>query len=69
MKGTCATYKEMTDSKKSSGFKLFPKRLVVNDLESFDEKPIARNFNKLFTEIGPKIASEIPHSLVSFEHF
>ena len=27
------------------------------------------NFNKFFSEIGPKLASKISHSLMSFEHF
>ena len=43
--------------------------MVVNDLEFFDKKAIAENFNKLFSEIGPKLASKIPHSLISFEQF
>ena len=37
MKRTWATIKEIISSKKSSGT-LFPKRLVVNDLEIFDIK-------------------------------
>ena len=43
--------------------------MVVNDLEFFDKKAIAENFNKLFSEIGPKLASKILHSLMNFEHF
>ena len=68
MKRTWATIKEIIGSKKWSGT-LFPKRLVVNDLECFDNKTTAVNFNKFFSEIGPKLASKIPHSLISFEHF
>ena len=68
MKRTWVTMKEIIGSKKSSGM-LFSKRLVVNDLECFDKKPIAENFNKFFSEIGPKLASNILHSLISFEHF
>ena len=33
------------------------------------KKTIAENFNKFFSEIGPKLASKIPHSLISFENF
>ena len=33
---------------------LFPKPLVVNDLQIFDKKAIAENFNNFFSEIGPK---------------
>ena len=43
--------------------------MVVNDFEFFDKKTIAENFNKFFSEIGPKIPSKIPHSLISFGHF
>ena len=37
----------------------------MNDLEFFDYKSIAENFNKFFSEI----ASKIPHSLIIFEYF
>ena len=67
MKRTWATIKEIIGSKRSSGT-LFPKRLVVNDFEFFDKRTIAENFNKFFSEIGHKLASKIPHSLISFEH-
>ena len=33
------------------------------------KKTIAENFNKLFSDIGPTLASKIPHSLMNFEHF
>ena len=68
MNGTWVTIKEIIGSKKSGGT-LFPKRLVVNDLEFFDKKTIVENFNKFFSEIEPKLASKIPHLLISFEHF
>ena len=68
MKRTWVTVKEIISSKKSS-VTLFPKRLIVDDLEFFDKKTIAENFNKYFSEIGPKLASKIPYSLISFEHF
>ena len=67
MKRRWATIKEIIGSKKSSGT-LFPKRLVADDPEFFDKKTIAENFNKFFSEFGPKLASKILHSLVSFEH-
>ena len=63
MRRTWATITEIIGSKKSSGT-LFPKQLFVNDLEIFDKKAIA-----FFSEIGPNLASKIPHSLISFEHF
>ena len=33
------------------------------------KKTIAENFNKFFCEIGPKFASKIAPSLISFQHF
>ena len=68
MKRTWVTVKEIISSKKSSAT-LFPKRLIVDDLEFFGKRTIAENFNKFFSEIGPKLASKISHSLMSFEHF
>ena len=68
MKRTWTTIKEIIGSKKSSGT-LFPKRLVLNDLEFFDKKTTAENFHDFFSKIGPKLASKIPHSLVSLNAF
>ena len=45
MKKTWVTIKKVIGSKKLSGI-LFPKWLVVKDLEFFDKKTIAENFNK-----------------------
>ena len=58
MKRTWATIKKIIASKKSD-VTLFPKRLVVNDLEFFNKKTIAENFNKFFREIRPKLAFKI----------
>ena len=68
MKRTWATMKEIIGSKRSSGAS-FPKRLVVNNFEIFDQMTTAENFNNFFSEIGPKLASKIPDSIISFEHF
>ena len=68
MKRTWATMKETIGSKRSSGAS-FPKRLVVNNFEIFDQMTIAENFNNFFSEIRPKLASKIPDSIISFEHF
>ena len=35
----------------------------------FYKKTIAESFNKCFSEIVPKLASKIPHLLISFERF
>ena len=45
IKRTWPMIKETIGSKQSTGT-LFPKRLAVNDLEFFDKKTIAENFNK-----------------------
>ena len=58
---------EIVGSKKSSGT-LFPKGLIVNDLEFFDEKAIANYFNNFFSQIGPKLASKTPYLLIIFEN-
>ena len=68
MKRTWATMKKIIGSKRSSGAS-FPKRLVVNNFEIFDQMTIAENFNNFFSEIGPKLASKRPDSVISFEHF
>ena len=68
MKRTWVTMKEIIGSKRSSGAS-FPKWLVVNNFEIFDQMTIAENFNNFFSEIGPKLASKIPDSIISFEHF
>ena len=47
---------------------LFTKRLVKNDLEIFDQKTMAENFDKSFSEVGPKLGSKIPHSLITLKH-
>ena len=33
------------------------KRMIIGDIESFDQRQIANSFNKFFTEIGTKFAS------------
>ena len=40
----------------------FPKRIVIDNKEIFDDNKIADKFNNFFTEIGPKLASKINNS-------
>ena len=47
MKRTWATMKEIIGSKRSSGASC-PKRLAVNNFETFDQMTIAENFNNFF---------------------
>ena len=60
--------KEIVGPEKSIGT-LFPKRLVVIDLEIFDKKTIVENFNKFFSEIRPKIGSKIQHLFIFLNIF
>ena len=54
MKRTWVTIKEIIGSKKSGGI-LLPKRLAVNDLEFFDKKTIAENFNIFLVKLDPNL--------------
>ena len=38
----------------------FPKRMIIDGQEIFDQRKIATCFNKFFVDIGPKLASMIP---------
>ena len=42
--------------------------MIVNDCEIFDQKTIAENFNKVFSEMGHQLASKTPHFKISFEY-
>ena len=33
------------------------KRMVINEIDSFDQNKFANGFNKFFSKIGPKLAS------------
>ena len=43
--------------------------MVIDGIETFDQNKIANDFNKYFTEIGPKLASSIPASTRVFKQF
>ena len=47
----------------------FPKKVIVDNTATTDEPQIAENFNKFFTEIGPKLAKEIETSTIKFEDY
>ena len=44
----------------------FPKRMIIDGQEIFDQRKIANCFNKFFVDIGPKLASMIPESQKQF---
>ena len=43
--------------------------MVTDGIETFDQEKIANEFNKYFTEIGPKLASSIPTSSKDVKQF
>ena len=47
----------------------FPKKVIVDNIAIRDETQIAENFNKFFTEIGPKLAKEIQTSTIKFDDY
>ena len=47
----------------------FPKRIVVDGKDITNEELIAKNFNKYFSEIGPKLAKNTQTSPSNFESF
>ena len=46
-----------------------PRRITVNDVDIFDERKIANEFNAFFTNIGSKLASKIPNASTTFESY
>ena len=47
----------------------YPKRMIIDDQEIFDQGKIANCFNKFFVNIGPKLASMIPESQPKFDQY
>ena len=47
----------------------FPNKLVINNKDISEPKDIAEQFNKFFTNIGPKLASNIPEATKPFQSF
>ena len=47
----------------------FPRRMIIDGREIFDQGRIANCFNKFFVDIGPKLASIIPESQTKFEQY
>ena len=44
-----------------------PRRITVNEVDIFDERKIAKEFNAFFANIGNKLASKIPNVSTTFE--
>ena len=47
----------------------FPKKVIVDNIAITDESQIINNFNKFFTEIGPKLSNEIETSTIKFDGY
>ena len=47
----------------------FPRRMIIDGQEIFDQGKIANCFNKFFVDIGPKLASMIPESHTKFDQY
>ena len=62
--------KKTWDIGKTKAFKIdIPKRMAVDGIKTLDHNKIANEFNKFFTENGPKLASSIPSSSKDFKQF
>ena len=67
IKKTWQVIKEALGKEKSS--QSLPKTVLVNELSVTQSTSIAENFNKFFTEIGPKLAKNIKKSSKNFAHY
>ena len=47
----------------------FPRTMIIDGQEIFDQGKIANYFNKFFVVIGPKLASMIPESQAKFDQY
>ena len=45
------------------------RRITVNEVDIFDKRKIANEFNAFFTNIGRKLASKIPNASTTFESY
>ena len=46
-----------------------PRRITVNEIDIFDERKIANEFNGFLTNIGSKLASKIPNASSTFKSY
>ena len=47
----------------------FPRRMLINNIETYDKKNIAEGFNDYFVGVGPNLAKNITPSLLSFKSY
>ena len=48
---------------------ILPKKVLVDKISTTETESIAENFNKYFTQIGPKLAKDIGTSTKSFNEY
>ena len=47
----------------------FPRRMIIDGQETFDQRKIANSFNKFFVDIGPKLTAMILESQTKFDQY
>ena len=47
----------------------FPRRMLINNTESFDEDLIASSFNDYFVHVGPNLSKSIPNEAKCFTEY
>ena len=67
-KKTWSIMKELIGNIKLKSSNL-PRRITVNEVDIFDERKIANEFNAFFTNIGSKLTSAIPFASTTFESY
>ena len=62
-------YYEGTSRKNKAQSSNLPRRITVNEINIFDERKIANEFNTFFSNIRSKLASTIPNASTNFESY
>ena len=68
IKRTWDVIKEIIGCKKMKNSS-FPKRILIDGLETFDQKVIAEKFNEYFVNVGPNLASKIPQTTGNYKDY
>ena len=68
IRNTWKIMKEIIGKKKCNSEAL-PKYLIVDKIKIHDVKSIAKKFNELFVNIGPKLANKIPQCDLTFKSY
>ena len=68
IKKTCEIIKDSISKGKYDNRK-FPKKVIFDNITITDEIQVAKNFNKFFTKIGPKLAKETETYAIKFDDY